>query len=130
MDKKILAIADDIFFVAKIKETARQVSVPLEAICQEVVLREAIATGTVSGVILDLNCNSLDAVKVIRSLKLNPPGKLPPLVGFLRHTQTDLFLQAKEVGLDRVMPRSELVKELPQLLLSLAPERSPADAVP
>ena len=130
MDKKIIAIVDDIFFVAKIKETARQISVPIEAICQEGVLREAIATGTVSGIILDLNCNSLDVVKVIRSLKLNPPGKLPPLVGFLRHTQTDLFLQAKEVGLDRVMPRSELVKELPQLLLSLAPERNPTDTAP
>ena len=122
----VYALVDDLFFVAKIRETARQIGVPLEPVSQEEALRKALASGAASGVIVDMNCRSLDAVQVIRSLKSDPPGDLPVLVGFLRHTQTELFRQAEQAGLDRVMPRSELVKELPQLLRSLSPASSPA----
>lgn len=130
MDKTVIALVDDLFFAAKIKETARQVGVPLDTVSREDVLRKAVAAGTVSGVIVDLNCGSLDAVQVIRSLKSEPPGDLPPLVGFLQHVQTDLFRRAEEAGLDRIMPRSEFVKELPQLLRSLSLVSSSADSPP
>lgn len=130
MDKTVIALVDDLFFAAKIKETARQVGVPLETVNREETLRKAVAAGTATGVIVDLNCNSLDAVQVIRSLKSDPPGTLPPLVGFLQHVQTDLFRQAEEAGLDRVMPRSQLVKELPQLLRSLSLVSNSADSPP
>ena len=130
MDKTVIALVDDLFFGAKIKETARQVGVPLETVSREETLRKALAAGTVSGVIVDLNCSSLDAVQVIRSLKSEPPGDLPPLVGFLQHIQTDLLRQAEEAGLDRIMPRSEFVKELPQLLRSLSLVSSSADSPP
>ena len=73
----VYALVDDLFFVAKIRETARQIGVPLETVSQEEALRKALASGAASGVIVDMNCRSLDAVQVIRSLKSDPRGTSP-----------------------------------------------------
>lgn len=119
MTGPILAVVDDLIFLSKIQQTARQVGVPVE------VLEPAMVEGRMSelgakSIIIDLNHRSGRAVEVARAIKSNPVTRGVQVVGFLSHVQTELAAAAREAGCDMVLARSAFVQQLPQLLLNMA----------
>ena len=112
---KILAVLDDLFFTVKINEAAKRAGVPVEFVkSAKDALDKAKAHPT--AIILDLNCATLDPLKLIEDLKSNASLKRIRLIGFVSHVQAELIQKAREAGCDTVLARSALSKDLPQIL--------------
>ena len=113
----VIAAVDDLFFSARIQETARLAGVAVEIVAVGG-LQERLARGAVSAVILDLN--SAPAVELVRALKGSPQTRAIPLVGFVSHVAGDVVAAARQAGCDRVLARSAFTQQLPELLARLA----------
>jgi CheY-like chemotaxis protein len=115
---RIFAFIDDLFFMAKIQETARKLNVKVEFVKSDKELMERMHQNgeeKPSLIIFDLNNNSVKPLTLIPKLK-NKLKKGTSIIGFLSHVQGDLKQKAHEVGCDMVLPRSAFSQNLPQLL--------------
>jgi len=116
---KIFFFIDDLFFVAKIQETARKLGVKIEFVKND---KESLAklTGVEEAdrpalIVFDLNNASAKPMTLIPKLKTKFK-KSTSIVGFLSHLQGDLKAKAVEAGCDSVMPRAAFSQNLPNLL--------------
>jgi CheY-like chemotaxis protein len=125
-NSRIFAFVEDLFFQAKIQETARKLNVKLEFCKDEKDLLERIKQNgeeKPSLIIFDMNNASAKPLTLIPKLKAKL--KKTSIIGFLSHVQGDLKQKAHEVGCDMVLPRSAFSQNLPQLLRRHgAPEES------
>jgi len=125
---RIFAFVEDLFFLAKIQETARKLNVRVEFLKTDKDLMEKMAQngeGKPSLIIFDLNNSSARPLTLIPKLK-SKLKKGTSIIGFLSHMQGDLKQRAHEVGCDMVLPRSAFSQNLPQLLRRHgAPEDQP-----
>jgi CheY-like chemotaxis protein len=115
---RIFAFVDDLFFSAKIQETARKLNVKVEFVKTEKDIMERVSANgdqKPSLIIVDLNITSSKPLSVIPKLK-SKLKKHTNIIGFLSHVQGDLKMKAQEAGCDMVLPRSAFSQNLPQLL--------------
>ena len=114
----VLALVDDLFFQAKIQETARKLNVKVEFVKTEKDMLDKIKQNgdgeKPSLVIFDMNNANAKPLTLIPKLKAKL--KKTSIIGFLSHVQGDLKQKAHEVGCDMVLPRSAFSQNLPQLL--------------
>ena len=116
---KIYFFIEDLFFTAKIQETARKLGVKVAFIKNE---KEQIATLTDAKederpglIVFDLNNANAKPMTLIPKLKTKLK-KSTSIIGFLSHLQGDLKAKAVEAGCDTVMPRAAFSQNLPNLL--------------
>ncbi|MGB2605429.1 MAG: hypothetical protein WBC78_17655 [Candidatus Sulfotelmatobacter sp.] len=115
---RIFAFVDDLFFQAKIQETARKLNVKVEFAKNDKDLAERMQHNgeeKPSLIIFDLNNANAKPLTLIPKLK-SKLKKGTSIIGFLSHVQGDLKQKAHEVGCDMVLPRSAFSQNLPQLL--------------
>jgi CheY-like chemotaxis protein len=115
---RIFAFVDDLFFAAKIQETARKLNVKVEFAKNDKDLAERMEQNgeeKPSLIIFDLNNANAKPLTLIPKLKAKLK-KGTSIIGFLSHVQGDLKQKAHEVGCDMVLPRSAFSQNLPQLL--------------
>ncbi len=124
MPAKILAVVEDIFFLAKIQQTARQLGVTVESVAPDA-LRERLAQNGANGILLDLNHSSGKAIAALEGVRSDPATRSIPVVAFLSHVQTDLAQAARAAGCERVMARSAFSQQLPAILRNLLIEDGP-----
>ena len=113
---KILALVEDLFFAAKIVETAKLTGAEVETVSHGDALLERCLEERPSLVIVDLNAPGANRGESVRQLKTNSTLAGIPVVGFLSHVQVDLAEAARNAGCDRVLPRSKFTAELAQIL--------------
>jgi len=116
---RIFCFIEDLFFLAKIQETARKLGVKVEFVKGD---KEAVDR------ILEFPENERPALLVfdLNNLNAKPMSLIPKfktkfkkavsIIGFLNHLQGDLKMKAQEAGCDAVMPRSAFSQSLPILL--------------
>lgn len=128
---KIYFFIDDLFFIAKIQETARKLGVKVAFIKNE---KEELArlTGAEEAdrpglIVFDLNNASAKPLTLIPKLKAKLK-RSTSIVGFLSHIQGDLKAKAVEAGCDTVMPRAAFSQNLPNLLRRYGLEEEKEDA--
>ena len=109
----VLALVDDLFFQAKIMETAKHVGVTVRACSTPDALFAEIAQEQPKLIILDLNARS-SPVAALPNIQAGANGV--PVIGFLSHVQTDLAQQARAAGCQRVMARSQFTRDLATIL--------------
>ncbi len=114
----VLALVDDLFFMSKMTETARQVGVALQTVSTgDAFLAAAAASSGTPGsprlLLVDLNAKAgaLQAIETLHS-----EGNPLPVIAFLSHVQVDLAERARAAGCQQVMPRSKFTMELAQIL--------------
>ena len=115
---RIFAFVDDLFFLAKIQETARKMNVKVEFVKTDKDLTDRMKVNgeeKPSLIIFDLNNTNAKPLTLIPKLKTKLK-KGTSIIGFLSHVQGDLKQKAHEVGCDMVLPRSAFSQNLPQLL--------------
>ena len=115
---RIFAFVDDLFFQAKIQETARKLNVKVEFVKSEKDLIDRVKQNgeeKPSLIIFDMNNVAAKPLTLIPKLKTKLK-KGTSIIGFLSHVQGDLKQKAHEVGCDMVLPRSAFSQNLPQLL--------------
>ncbi len=106
----IIAIIRDVFFAAKIKETANQLSLSVLFIYDNKELQEVKDKPRI--IILDLNSNMIEDFELIKKFGVRT-------ICYLSHTQLDLRKKALEYGFEEIMPKSKFSFELPTILSSL-----------
>ena len=115
--KPIFAFIDDLFFMAKIQETARKLNIKVIFAKSDKEVLESVAAGEEipSLIMIDLNHHTVKPLTVIPKLK-SKFKKETNIIGFLSHLQGELKVKAQEAGCDMVLPRSAFSQNLPQLL--------------
>ncbi|HEY6374403.1 MAG TPA: response regulator [Edaphobacter sp.] len=116
---KIFFFIEDLFFIAKIQETARKLGVKVAFVKND---KEAIAALTSKSeedrpglIVFDLNNANVKPLTLIPKLKTKLK-RSTSIIGFLSHLQGDLKAKAVEAGCDTVMPRAAFSQNLPNLL--------------
>lgn len=124
MANRIIAVVEDMIFLAKIRQTACQLNLSVEAVSPEA-LENSLARDGASAVLLDLNHRSGRALEVIHSLKREPKTRGVPLIAFLSHVQGELAKAARAAGCDTILARSAFSRQLPVLLQKLSRDETP-----
>jgi len=109
---------EELFFVAKIQETAKKLGVKVAFVKNDKDALDTMMEGEQDKpalIVFDLNNANAKPLTLIPKLKTKLK-KSASIVGFLSHLQGDLKAKAVEAGCDVVMPRSAFSQNLPNLL--------------
>lgn len=116
---RIFCFIDDLFFMAKIQETARKLGVKVSFVKADKDIVAKLADlpedARPSLIVFDLNNANAKPITLIPRLK-SKLKRGTSIIGFLSHLQGDLKVKALEAGCDMVMPRSAFSQNLPNLL--------------
>jgi CheY-like chemotaxis protein len=116
----VIALIDDLFFLAKVHETAKHTGVTLETAATGEQLLKAAAGSPAALILVDLNAKqgALDAVERLCAANgaANGSGNPRRVIAFLSHVQTDLAERARAAGCQDVMPRSKFTQNLAEIL--------------
>jgi DNA-binding NarL/FixJ family response regulator len=109
----VVALIDDLFFQAKVVETAKHLGVDLRICGTPDALLAEIGKQAPGLIVVDLNARSepLSAIE-----RLPASAREIPTVAFLSHVQTALAEKAREAGCREVMPRSQFTQNLATIL--------------
>ncbi|MBI4608685.1 MAG: hypothetical protein HY726_06745 [Candidatus Rokubacteria bacterium] len=114
MTDGVVAVVKDLFFVARIRETARLAGTPVEFCRSPDELGTCLASGKSPAlVILDLTTPAWDYGAFFASLEARSPR--PPILGFTTHSLARIT-QPWHARCDRVVTKETLTQELPDLL--------------
>lgn len=118
MKRRVVAALEDLLFRSKIHETAESLE-GIEAAFPRSPkkLMEALRESPPDLLVLDLNSERFEPLKLLEEIRTDDDLKNIPTVGFLSHVQKDLAIAAKESGCGRVMARSAFTKNLPEVLV-------------
>jgi CheY-like chemotaxis protein len=119
-----IALIDDLFFQAKVRETAKHTGVTIETATTGEQLLKAAEASPHALILVDLNARqgALDAVEQLcaqtRQAQPRPDQQGNPrrVIAFLSHVQTDLAERARAAGCQDVMPRSKFTQNLAEIL--------------
>ena len=117
----VVAVLDDLFFGAKIQETARHLGVPLVVAGASRDLAAVIREHRPVLVILDLQSETCRPLEAIRAIKSDPGLRATQVLGYYAHVRDELKAAAAEAGCDDVLPRSALSTRLPEILRRALP---------
>jgi hypothetical protein len=126
---------EDLFFLAKIQETAKKLGIKVGFLKNEkdtvAKIVEAPELERPSLIVFDLNNVNAKPLTLIPKLKAKLK-KNTSIIGFLSHLQGDLKVKAVEAGCDMVMPRSAFSQNLPNLMRrhGLAEDEEEFEAAP
>ena len=112
----VLAVVEDLLFLAKIESTAVQVGVALTVAKDLTALQPFLNAnaGPWAVAIVDLNLSTSDPTDILTAIRRAAPTL--PIVGYCAHGRTDLHANAQHAGCSVILPRSAFVKRLPELL--------------
>ena len=118
-NSRIFAFIEDLFFMAKIQETARKLGIKVGFVKADKDIVAKLANvpedAKPSLIVFDLNNANAKPLTLIPKLKTKLK-RGTSVIGFLSHLQGDLKVKALEAGCDMVMPRSAFSQNLPNLL--------------
>lgn len=109
----VAALIDDIFFQAKVAETAKHLGIELKMCTSADAFGTEIAKGEPKLILIDLNAR-VDPFDAVAAARASAPDV--PLIAFLSHVQTDLADKARAAGCTEVMPRSKFTRDLATIL--------------
>ena len=131
---RIFCFIEDLFFLAKIQETAKKLGVKVEFVKggdKESLDRVLNAAENERPNLIVFDLNNLNAKPMVLIPKFKTKyKKAVSIIGFLSHLQGDLKLKAVEAGCDTVMPRSAFSQSLPNLLRRYGVEEEEEDHMP
>jgi CheY-like chemotaxis protein len=114
MNRKVIAVVDEMFFASKIRAAAEALGVEISFPRSKESLVEKAREANL--ILVDLHNQKVDAVELATELKANEELREIPLIGFFSHVETELQRNALAAGFDRVLPRSAFSRDLPNIL--------------
>src|SRR5690349_14550979 len=105
--RPVLVLVRDLMFSSRIGAAARAANAPVS------MLRDPAALAQAAGRRLIVDLNQPGALEAAIEWKRATAGEV---VGFVSHVDADTIARARAGGIDRVLPRSQFVQVLPDLL--------------
>lgn len=106
-----LVLSDDLIFFSRVSGAARAAGLAVRMVRTPANLIAAARAEPPRGVILDLHNPGLDLSALLAELKAACPA-MPCVTAYGSHVEAATLRAAREAGCDRVLPRSQFVKEL------------------
>ncbi len=116
MNRRVVAVVDDLMFASKIRATAEHLGIDVRFARNADAAVEIVRAEEPSLIIVDLHSQRCDPFALAETLHADEALHTAPLVGFFSHVQTDLMRRAERAGFDQVLPRSAFTKNLPKIL--------------
>ena len=111
-----IVLIDDLFFQAKLHETAKLTGVTLETVSTGEQLVKSAAANPAALIIVDLNARQGALEARSNRIAAKGSGNRRRVIAFLSHVQTELAEKAREAGCQEVMPRSKFTQNLAAIL--------------
>jgi DNA-binding NarL/FixJ family response regulator len=115
----VLALVDDLMFLSRIREAARETPLEVKAVRRPADVVEAARKGA-RLVLVDADGGRLPWAEALQALREEPSVPPLPVVAFLSHVDHARAGAVREAGCGLVLPRSAFVKQLPRLLAAAA----------
>jgi CheY-like chemotaxis protein len=112
---EVVAYLDDIFFQAKIVETARHLGLDLSTCATLDAFAGELAKAEPKLLLIDLSARA-NPFEAIAHAKAKAASAGVPMIAFYSHVQTDLAGRARAAGCENVMPRSKFTRDLATIL--------------
>jgi DNA-binding NarL/FixJ family response regulator len=112
---RAVAVTTDLMFASKISSTGTSLGIDTRVVATASALAELLDQGGVRLVFVDMNLPGAAAVEALCGAANH--SSRPFSVAFYPHVHTELSESARQAGASRVMPRSRLSAELPEILL-------------
>ncbi|MBX9581664.1 MAG: hypothetical protein K2X87_15285 [Gemmataceae bacterium] len=106
-----IMLCDDLIFFSRVAGTARAAGLTIRQAKTPAALLDLARQSQPGGVLIDLHADGLDLPALLAELRAVCPV-MPKTVAFGSHVAADLLKAARQAGCDRVLPRSQFVKEL------------------
>ncbi len=116
----ILAYITDLFFQAKVGQSAQSAGVDLKIVSSLYKFLPELASKP-SLILLDLNADGISASSLIAQIRARDPGVR--IVAYGSHVQSELLERARQAGADEILSRSQLSKDLLALLTRLSDQQ-------
>jgi hypothetical protein len=115
-EPRVVVLVRDLMFSSRIAATARAANVPIALIRDPD--RLTAAAPEPSPVLLIVDLNLAGAIDAAIQWKRASPSR--QVVGFVSHVDAVTIAHARGSGVDRVLPRSRFVEELPEIFGAIA----------
>lgn len=115
----VVIVVQDLFFAVRITDTLRALGYKAVTAQNVHELRAALISERPRLVILDLQMQGVEPRLVMQVIREAAPGRVIPVLAFGPHTDVKRRNEALQAGCQRVVPKSVLAAELPQLVKSL-----------
>jgi hypothetical protein len=109
-------LCDDLIFYSRVSGAARAKGLNVRQVKSSDDLLSGMRRDQPRGVIIDLQNPGLNLPKILLELGVICP-KMPYLVAYGSHVEAEVLSNARKAGCNRVLPRSQFVKELESDLL-------------
>lgn len=106
-----LMLCDDLIFFSRVSGAARAAGLSVRMVRSAADLLGAARSAPPAGVIVDVHNPGLDLPALLAGLKETCPA-MPRVIAYGSHVEADVLRAARQAGCDRVLPRSQFVKEL------------------
>jgi two-component system cell cycle response regulator DivK len=116
MSTPVLVAVNDLFFFARIRQTAELLGVAVKQAKGLDQLLSLARSERPKLIILDLNNPSADAIEAISQLKADDDLKAIRTLGYFSHVQVELKERARLAGCNQVLPKSAFTERLSQIL--------------
>lgn len=116
MGRTVIAVVEDMLFVAKIRATAEHLDVNLRSVRNVDTLLQVVRESGADLIIVDLHAEKIDPISVAKALKSDDQVNSIRLLGFFSHVRMDLQKAAVAAGYDVVIPRSVFSRDLSEIL--------------
>lgn len=112
----VLGLVADLFFSARIRETAKQLGAPCEIVATVAPFLARVREAKPALVLVDMNLRSGDALDAVRALRADPATKELTVVGYLHDIQESEMEAALAAGCSQVLSRGQLSRRLADLI--------------
>ena len=106
-----LMLCDDLIFFSRVSGAARAAGLSVRMVRSAADLLAAARTAPPAGIIVDVHNPGLDLPALLSGLK-DACSTMPRVTAYGSHVEAAVLRAAREAGCDRVLPRSQFVKEL------------------
>lgn len=107
VEKTVLVAVSDVFFYTKIRDALLPRGYRLERTrTQQEVTEKAVALHP-AAIVLNMNDESLDAIRTLEQIKGNDHLKAIPVLAFANHEEVETWKRAKELGVTKIVSRNE-----------------------
>lgn len=115
---QVLAFTADLIFASRITGAARALGLSAASAASPDAAAQAMCDQDLRLVVVDMSAPLESACAALRSAAAHPAG--PRTVAYYSHVETAQRDAARQAGAEHVMPRSQFVRELPNLVAAVA----------
>jgi DNA-binding NarL/FixJ family response regulator len=117
---RVMIVVLDLMFEPRIRAAAEALGAETTTVVTDAEADAALGSGAAL-VVVDVHAAGVDVARLISAAK----GASASVLAFGRHTEPATLRAARAAGADRVVPRSQLVEELPELIAAMLPSPPP-----